>query len=216
MFIKKKRAVLLCAGVLAKTDLSLIQSSDFLIAVDGGANHLVKTKLVPNLIIGDMDSISKKALKKFKNVSQLKFPIEKDFLDIELAINFCKKEKFKEIIILGAWGNRADMVLTHVFLLVQIPKIIQAKLVFGNQEVFLASKKQVISGVPGMFVSFIPLSEMVQGFSLKGFKYPAQNTTLHWGKGKTLSNTLIQSKGVVSFKKGVLACVYFKKNSSFF
>lgn len=207
-----KKAVLVCNGsVNTKYLYSNISKNDFLIAVDGGANKLIKTKFMPNLIIGDMDSISKNALKKYKSVEQIKFPREKDLIDLELAINYCKKNKFKELIILGALGARADMTLTNIFLLTQIPQKINAKIIHENQEIFLIQKKNYsITGIPGETISLLPLNGAVKGLTLKGFKYELQNYTLRFGIGIGLSNEFKKKKVSISFKNGLLLCTHFR------
>ncbi len=42
-----------------------------LICADGGSNSAMQMKLVPDVIIGDLDSISSDALKEFKSVSKI-------------------------------------------------------------------------------------------------------------------------------------------------
>lgn len=207
-----KKAVLVCNGsVNTKYLYSNISKNDFLIAVDGGANKLIKTKFKPDLIIGDMDSISKNALKKFKGVELQKFPREKDQIDLELAINYCIKNRFKEIIILGALGNRADMTLTNIFLLTQIPKKINAKIIHENQEIFLIQKDNFsINGIPGETISLLPLNGDVKGLTLKGFKYEIKNYNLRFGIGIGLSNEFKKKKVSISFKNGLLLCTHFR------
>ncbi len=207
-----RRAVLVCNGTLdTKYLYSNIKKGDFLIAIDGGANKLVKTSFRPEVIIGDMDSISKNALKKFRSCEMLKFPREKALVDLELGINYCIENKFTEILILGALGSRADMALTNVFLLSQIPKGIDARVVHENQEIFLCAKKASIEGVPGETVSFFPIRGDVKGLSLKGFKYELENYDLRFGTGKGISNEFKNKKASISFKDGMLLCVHFRK-----
>ncbi len=207
-----KRAVLVCNGSLdTKWLYSAISKGDFLIAVDGGANKLVKTSFVPSLIIGDMDSITKNAAKKFRSSIFLKYPREKDLLDLELAINYCVQNNFSEILILGAVGSRADMTLTNIFLLSHIPKGINASILHENQEIFLVPKKFSIKGQPGEVVSFFPISGNVQGLSLRGFKYDLENYNLRFGIGKGLSNEFKNKKASITFKDGLLLCVHFHK-----
>ena len=206
-----QKAVIVCNGSLnTKFLYSHLDKSSFLIAADGGANKLVKTGFYPKVIIGDMDSITKAAQKKFKNAQFIRFPREKDQIDLELAINFCVEKKFKEILILGAVGSRADMNLTNVFLLSQLPKSVKAKIVHENQEIFLLSKKTEIEGVPGEKVSFFPVKGDVLGLALSGAKYELKNYNLRFGIGIGLSNEFKSKKIKVSFKDGILVCVHFR------
>ena len=208
----KKRAVIICNGTLdTKYLYSNIRSSDFLVAVDGGSNKLVKTKFVPNVIIGDMDSISKNALKKFKDCEFIKFPKEKAEVDLELAIRYCLEKKFKEILILGAVGSRADMTFANMLSLSQIPTGTDAKIVHENQDIFISPKKLILEGVPGERISFIPLNGDVSGLGLKGFKYELEDYTLKFGLGVGVSNEFKKKKTSITFKDGVLLCVHFRK-----
>ena len=207
-----KRVVILCNGSLDTKHLySNIVKGDFLIAVDGGANKLSKTSFVPDLIVGDFDSITKAALRKFRSVEQIRYPREKALIDLEIAINYCIENKFSELLILGAIGSRVDMTLTNVFLLSQIPKNINAKIVHENQEVFLVRKTAELAGVPGEVVSFFPIGGEVKGLFLEGFKYGLDNYGLRFGIGIGLSNEFKGKKARISFKDGLLLCVHFRK-----
>ena len=208
-----KRAAIICNGNIdTKFLYSFISENDFLIGVDGGANKLIKTKFTPDLIIGDMDSISKNSLKKFRKVKMIKFPVEKDLIDLELAINYCIQKKFREIIILGALGTRADMTLTNIFALTQIPKKIKAKIIHQNQEIYLIPKKKFsIKGIPGERISLFPIKGNVKGLTLKGFKYELKNHDLKFGLGIGLSNEFKNKKAWITSKDGLLLCVHFRK-----
>jgi thiamine pyrophosphokinase len=208
-----KRAILVCNGSLTTKEFySIVTKDDFIVAVDGGANKLLKTKFVPNIIIGDMDSINSTAKKKYSKVTKICFPREKDLLDLELAINYCIEQKFSEIVILGAFGSRHDMSLTNVFLLSQIPENINAKIVNGSQEIFLIRKNElVLSGIPGEKISIFPIKGDAKGITLEGFKYCVQNYDLRFGIGFGLSNEFKNKKARISFKDGMLLCVHFHK-----
>ena len=207
----EKKAVIVCNGSVNTKFLFMhIQKNDFLVCADGGANKLTKTRFRPDVIIGDMDSITKSTLKKFKYAKLVKFPREKDQVDLELAINYCVGKKFKEILILGALGSRVDMSLTNVFLLLQIPKNIKAKIVHQNQEIYLVQKKCSIKGIPGEKISFFPIKGDVIGLTLNGLKYEVKNYDLRFGIGKGLSNEFKNKNAVISFKDGLLLCVHFR------
>jgi len=206
------RAVLICNGSVGSKLLHKnISKGDFIVAVDGGANKLLKTKFHPDIIIGDMDSINSAARHSFKNVKMLSYPREKDKVDLELALNYCIERKFREILILGAIGSRADMTLTNIFLLDKIPQEISAKILHQNQEIFLIRGRTVLHGIPGETISFFPLNKPVKGLTLKGFKYALNNFNLSFGIGLGLSNEFRDKKAEVSFSEGPLVCVHFKK-----
>jgi len=206
-----KKAVIVCNGsVDTKSLFTHINKNDFLVCADGGANKLVKTKFAPDVIIGDMDSVTKSTLKKFKHSKLIKFPRDKDQVDLELAINYCVEKKFKEILILGAFGSRVDMSLTNVFVLLQIPKNIKAKIVHQNQEIYLLQKKSYIKGILGEKISFFPIKGNVKGLTLGGLKYEVKNYDLRFGIGKGLSNQFKNKNAVISFKDGFLLCVHFR------
>ena len=66
---------------------------DYIICSDGGANHTYKMDIVPDYIIGDLDSVEDNILKyyKSKNVQFEKFPTKKDETDTELSILLANK-----------------------------------------------------------------------------------------------------------------------------
>ncbi len=206
------KAVIVCNGSIdTKFLFYFISVKDFIVAADGGANKLMKTNFVPDLIIGDMDSITKNALKKFRKTKKIVFPVEKDKIDLELAIDYCIQKKFSEIIILGALGSRADMTLTNIFLLTQIPEKINAKIIHENQEIYLIRKKKfAVQGIPGEKISFFPVKGNVKELTLKGFKYELKKYNLRFGIGVGLSNEFKNKKAFISAKDGILLCVHFR------
>ena len=69
--------------------LSIERNFEEIIAVDSGVEHLFRLSLVPNTLIGDLDSISEKSLNKIKknDVDIMAFNSNKDKTDFELALN---------------------------------------------------------------------------------------------------------------------------------
>ena len=79
-----------------------------LICADGGANSALKMKLVPDIIIGDLDSISPEPLKEFKSVSKIIKLKRQNDTDVEKCLKYAIKNKFAEALLAGATGNRLD------------------------------------------------------------------------------------------------------------
>ncbi|PIQ72040.1 thiamine diphosphokinase, partial [Candidatus Roizmanbacteria bacterium CG11_big_fil_rev_8_21_14_0_20_37_16] len=115
------RAIIFVNGNLS--DLSqakkIINKEDCLIAADGAVKHILKLKLIPKIIIGDLDSTPLSLQKELK-VQFIKYPRKKDKTDFELAVDYCLENKFQEIIIFGVLGDRIDHLMANIFLLAKI------------------------------------------------------------------------------------------------
>ena len=51
-----------------KTPLKILNNSKTIICCDGAADILIQKNILPNMIIGDMDSISQRILKKYNSI----------------------------------------------------------------------------------------------------------------------------------------------------
>ena len=85
--LKQYKSVLCLNGDLPKA--SFFREMDLpIIAADGAANYLIKNDILPEVIIGDLDSIDRKQFKQFKQFKSLPFEL---FQLLEtLRINFLK------------------------------------------------------------------------------------------------------------------------------
>jgi thiamine pyrophosphokinase len=90
------------------------------VGADRGSLHLMANGIIPDIAIGDFDSISKKEQKLVQdNVPIFKrFPPEKDDTDSELCL-LAAREKFnaQEYYVYGATGGRIDHFLVNLFTL---------------------------------------------------------------------------------------------------
>ena len=66
------------------------KDADIIVAADGGGLYLYEAGITPDILVGDFDSIPPKVLdyiRTQKNVTLKTFPAEKDFTDMELALD---------------------------------------------------------------------------------------------------------------------------------
>ena len=100
--------------------------TDIWVGVDHGVLVLLEHDIMPNLALGDFDSVTSEELKmiqeKLPEVSL--FPAEKDETDLELAIDWAIRQKPSNIYIFGATGGRMDHFLANIQLL-QKERILQ-------------------------------------------------------------------------------------------
>lgn len=176
---------------------------------DGGAYLLEKLDLIPKEIWGDFDSISEDILKKYeeKEVIIKRFPKDKDFTDGELILKYISEKKYDKIIVIGGLGGRKDHELTNLNLMFKFKNLI---FVSETEDIFAIENYREFVGEKGKTISFVPFSEKVENLTLKGFKYPLTNYTLHQGESICMSNIAQEDICVVSFDKGKLIGIVIK------
>jgi len=211
-----RRTIIFVNGNLS--DLSqakkIIKKTDFLIAVDGGASHFKKLKLIPNLVIGDMDSISREQRFLFPTI---KYPRKKDKTDFELAIDYCLKNKFQEIIIFGILGDRIDHMMANIFLIAKLQATsckLQIKIIEGNKEIFVLNKEIIIKGKIGDEISIIPVSEKLEGITTEGLYYRLIDDTLEFGTTRGVSNVMKETSAKITASGGTGIVIYLNINST--
>ncbi|WP_339040375.1 thiamine diphosphokinase [Candidatus Lariskella endosymbiont of Hedychridium roseum] len=83
-----------------------------IIAVDGAANQLLKDEIVPEVVIGDLDSIDKIQVKKLNLVHI----VDQELCDFGKSLNYIRKNSMAPSIILGMGGGCIDHILNNVIL----------------------------------------------------------------------------------------------------
>ncbi|MBW2675772.1 MAG: thiamine diphosphokinase, partial [Deltaproteobacteria bacterium] len=132
-----------------------------LICTDGAAERMREIGRMPDLIVGDMDSVDEATLEYFeaKGSRIIRHPAHKDETDTQLALDRAFEMDPEGIRIFGALGGRVDHALANIFLLVMCAKRgIDTKIVDRDCELFIVNGSCVIDGRKGETVSLLPLS----------------------------------------------------------
>jgi thiamine pyrophosphokinase len=207
------KAALFVNGEFEKDDriVKQINQSDLLVAVDGGLHHLKNFGLTPHIIIGDLDSTASTDLEYYQqtSVNIVKFPVQKDETDLELAVDYVLNLGFEELLILGATGGRIDHFFVN-FLFFSNPKYLNVniKILTKNSEIFYCKFEQIIQGASGDLLSLIPISEVVSGVKTTGLLYPLNGENLLRWKSRGISNQMTDQKAKIVFGSGELLCVH--------
>lgn len=193
------------------------QKGIFWIGVDRGVYYLLEAGIIPDVAVGDFDSISEDewAIITHKVPDICRFHPEKDETDMELAFTFAVQQNPSLVKVFGATGGRLDHFMANAFMLASFKenfKKIDFELidVHNTISVFLPGTYELEKDAQKKFVSFIPLSPHVIGLTLKGFKYPLMNKNVPQGSSLCISNELIQKIGTFSFEKGILMMIRSK------
>ena len=213
--MSKKRALLILNGELDldKEEFNKIikkREIDKIIAVDGGANKARDLDLLPDLIIGDLDSITKsnKEFYNNKSIKMIKYPVEKDKTDSEIAVDYCLKNGFKELDLTAALGGRIDQQLANLNLLDYIYHLnLKAKIISKKNEIALIDSKKQFVNKKGFRLSLIPQTKAVRGLSIKGCKYNLESQNIERSKSRGISNLIESDQAEVSLENGLLIYV---------
>lgn len=214
--MKMKRCLIVTGGTIdiafAKDFLSQ-RSYDYVIAADAGLEVLRPLHISPNAVVGDLDTVDKKVLEEYQNQPDIEFEIhkpEKDETDTELALLTAARQGCEAVDILGALGGRMDHAIGNIQLMYQffcqgmevnIYDARNRRYLLGGHKVFHREE------VYGKYISFLPMTETVEGLTLRGFKYPLQRRTIGLGTSLCISNELKREEGILELEKGVLLCV---------
>jgi len=186
-----------------------VKSDDIIIAADGGTIHCLNQNIYPNVVIGDLDSLSKEAIHELKthNTKIIRYPTRKNFTDLELALLFAKDQSAEEIIIYGALGARWDQTIANLLLPILFP-FISITIIDELQRLHYIHSGQsiTITGNQKDTISLIPLEGDAVGITTEGLEYPLKNETLYFGSSRGVSNRLLKKHGKVSLSKGFLLC----------
>ena len=210
------RAVIIANGPLPKPPLDehLVGDDDLVVCVNGGVENALALGLMPQVVIGDMDSMHM-PLREWlqeEGCRFIQYPSRKDETDSELAVRYALSQGATELIMLGTLGGRIDHTLANVMLLAS-PELegVKVRLVEGNQEVLLIRDEVVIEGQPGDTLSLLPLSGDVVGIYTEGLEYPLRDGTLRFGAARGVSNVFAAPQARVRVGRGLLLAVHHRR-----
>lgn len=200
-------------GVISKDHLQSAKNYDYLIATDKTALIIIASGIIPDLVIGDFDSVSKKEYAYIKRkVPNIKsFSKSKDYTDLHLAVLAAIELKPKSIDILGASGTRLDHLLAGIYLLSLIQKKgIDARIIDKNNQIEINDKVINLEKMENFdYFSVLPLSKTAT-VSITGAEYPLNLKKIHQGETIGISNSLTGKSGKITVHRGKIIFIKSK------
>ena len=189
----------------------LVQNTDHIVATDGALDRAIERAIEVNTLIGDLDSLADptRLEDRFPEMEILRYPPEKDWTDLELAVDWALERSPMSIAVFGATGGRIDHTMANLALLEKgLHSGIPIELISGNESVRLIQGNLTIDNAEiGDRVSLLPISLFVT-ISTQGLKYPLNSGKLFRGKGRGMSNVVERPPVSVDVESGVLAVVH--------
>lgn len=208
------RVVIICSGSICSYDsvIEKIEAAEYIICADGGTRHAYNMGILPDLIIGDMDSSVSEYIDFFreKGVKLEPYPSDKDKTDTQLCLEYALTFS-KDIIMLGATGSRFDHSLANVSLLRQgVDQGAGVSIVDSNNEIYMTKDHLTLKGKKGEYVSLIPMSERVEGVCITGVRYELSDAVMELGNPYGVSNCFEEGSIEVHVRKGYLLVIKAK------
>ena len=199
------RTLIVLGGNPPSSDLilRLAEGADLRIAADSGLESYYSSGIVPDLLLGDMDSVRPDVLAMFeKQVPERRLPCMKDDTDGQDALKTAIHRGADDILILGALGKRLDHALGNIALLLYAAhRGVRARLADDGVTVEAVRGSLCIEGEIGDTVSVIPIGT-VSGVFLEGFQYPLHDAKMYSENTLGISNVLMKSTGRISVQSG--------------
>ena len=216
--IKQKKCLILANGrPPAKSVITYLMKSGYstLICADGGANSACKMELVPDFIVGDLDSINENTLKQLRRKSIIKKISGQNDTDVEKCLNFAIKKGFEEAILVGVTGDRLDHSFCNLGIVLKFFEKIAVSIIAENS--FLSAYKGNMNLLTkkGETISLYGFDQKTK-ITGKGLKYPLNNTSLPFGQKESTSNVAVADKVDLNIKGGRIFIVrdfkFMRKN----
>lgn len=188
------------------------REQDLLIAVDGGYDILKQLKLIPDVVIGDFDSVSQ--IPEGENCIRLN-PI-KDETDMLYSVQYAKNKGYTNIYMLGATGgNRISHTIANLQTLQHFDDL--RCFLFDREEVLFLIKDTTVTFDAKCrgYLSVFSFSDRSLGVEEKGLKYEISDMELTSSFPIGVSNEFLGQESYVSVKKGLLLLVMEQKNLSY-
>ncbi len=211
------RAVIFVNGHIPELKLvrRLIKPGDTFLAADGGTRHVLALELTPAIIIGDLDSLAPdvRLSTEQSGTRLIQHPRDKNETDFELALQYAVEAGYREILVVGALGDRLDQTQGNLALLTN-PRlsIFDVRLDDGVEEAFFTRGSCRVQGAAGDIVSLIPWGGEVAGVVTDGLRWPLRGETLHPHKTRGISNELLGKTASVAIQSGLLLIVHRRQN----
>lgn len=178
-----------------------------IVAADNGATTALAFGLLPDLVIGDLDSIEPPTLAQLQQagVPIEEYPRDKDATDGELAVDRALQMQPNELYLLGFLGGpRLDQELANVLLLTHIE--LPVVLLDEHNECVLLRPGEVHAWrtQPDEVISLLALSDAVTGVHTTGLRWRLENARLRLGQTRGVSNEPISEQAAVRMESGLL------------
>lgn len=206
-----RSALVFCGGdAPSAATLARAGKHDIVIAADSGIDHTLAHGIVPDIAVGDFDSVTPDglAVAEAGGTSIERHPAEKDQTDFELALARAVAESVDQILVVSIEGGRLDHQLANLLALAG-PSLnnIEVRALTENETITVVRSVSRIEGTLGDYLSLVPIGGDVEGVTTTGLAYPLSDESLSATSARGISNRFMEPQATVSVRTGVLLAI---------
>jgi thiamine pyrophosphokinase len=196
-------------GVLAGGDMppgllrAWVESADVVLAADGGADRLRGIGAVPDVTIGDLDSITEESR---SAQDELVHDPDQDTSDCDKLLGLAQRLGHRAITLASVEGDLLDHVIGSLSSAIASPLEVRLALRRGVGWLLKGEASVAVSCDVGARVSLLPLGRSA-GVSMRGAEWPFEVWSLELGGRTSLSNRAVERR--IEVRQGGGAALLF-------
>lgn len=183
-----------------------VQEADFIVAADSGLRHAASLGVMPELVIGDFDSVERGVLALYPDLPRQEHSPEKDALDLELALDYVLERGANRLLIVGGLGGRLDQTLTALHIAAKLhSEGMGVHLDSGDESVFFVKggERLELSLPIGRRFSVLSLAP-TSVVTIEGARYELVAYSLPFGVGLGVSNRVERAPLGLELSQGLV------------
>lgn len=176
------------------------------VAADSGADVARGVGVLPDVIVGDFDSVSPAAAASV--AEQRRFPVDKDATDLALALAEARNRGAGSITVVGGSGGRLDHFLANVAALTSDElAAVRVDALVGSARLWVVRHRETIRGPVGDLVTLLACGGSATGIHTTGLRWALEGETLEPGSTRGVSNVLVAPEATVTLETGVILAI---------
>ncbi|SFU48272.1 thiamine diphosphokinase [Butyrivibrio sp. INlla21] len=220
--MREPRCVIISAGSFTPIEIPL-EEGDYCIACDAGFMYARDLGILPDLIVGDFDSLNELGPDAERTLEEIResdpdrimqLEVRKDDTDTMKAVKIALLKGYKKIFLYGALGGRRfDHSFANVQTLLYIKHNGGTGYIMDHDKMLMIAENETVKFNRGNtgYISVFSLSEKAEGVTIKGLSYTLDNGELSSDFPLGVSNEfIIDEEAELTVERGtLLICVEF-------
>lgn len=211
---KMKRAVIIGAGDISVSSIPL-KEEDLVIAADGGYVYCKMLGIVPDIILGDLDSVEEEDAREIAEIYKqdpervVLLPSEKDDTDTLAAIRVGLSEGCKQFLIYGGQGGRLEHTIANIQCLKFLKEQGAVGYLMDGTGMVLVAQNETVRFKKEMegYLSLFAMDAKAEGVTIRNMKYELDNAVITNSFPVGVSNEFIGEEGEITVKEGTVCII---------